>query len=119
MTAVEFLGHVGGVGIDMEISKNFQRILQKQGFKFKLNTLKLLVLLRNQMEKLMFRKYATFVLPWYPSVCFLFKKTFSFKNQIFYNLVPSLLCSIALYCLSSQPSEIHACIDERKISPVF
>uniref|UniRef100_H0WND9 Dihydrolipoyl dehydrogenase, mitochondrial n=1 Tax=Otolemur garnettii TaxID=30611 RepID=H0WND9_OTOGA len=38
VTAVEFLGHVGGVGIDMEISKNFQRILQKQGFKFKLNT---------------------------------------------------------------------------------
>ena len=38
MTAVEFLGHVGGIGIDMEISKNFQRILQKQGFKFKLNT---------------------------------------------------------------------------------
>lgn len=36
--AVEFLGHVGGVGIDMEISKTFQRILQKQGFKFKLNT---------------------------------------------------------------------------------
>ncbi|OCT89120.1 dihydrolipoyl dehydrogenase, mitochondrial [Xenopus laevis] len=38
VTAVEFLGHVGGVGIDMEISKNFQRILQKQGLKFKLNT---------------------------------------------------------------------------------
>lgn len=38
MTAVEFLGHVGGLGIDMEISKNFQRILQKQGLKFKLNT---------------------------------------------------------------------------------
>ena len=38
VTAVEFLGHVGGVGIDTEISKNFQRILQKQGFKFKLNT---------------------------------------------------------------------------------
>ncbi|VFV38201.1 dihydrolipoyl mitochondrial [Lynx pardinus] len=38
VTAVEFLGHVGGVKIDMEISKNFQRILQKQGFKFKLNT---------------------------------------------------------------------------------
>ncbi|XP_043821168.1 dihydrolipoyl dehydrogenase, mitochondrial [Dromiciops gliroides] len=38
VTAVEFLGHVGGMGIDMEISKNFQRILQKQGFKFKLNT---------------------------------------------------------------------------------
>nr|XP_031535456.1 dihydrolipoyl dehydrogenase, mitochondrial [Vicugna pacos] len=38
VTAVEFLGHVGGIGIDMEISKNFQRILQKQGFKFKMNT---------------------------------------------------------------------------------
>ncbi|TKC48980.1 hypothetical protein EI555_004189, partial [Monodon monoceros] len=38
VTAVEFWGHVGGIGIDMEISKNFQRILHKQGFKFKLNT---------------------------------------------------------------------------------
>ncbi|XP_006805472.1 dihydrolipoyl dehydrogenase, mitochondrial [Neolamprologus brichardi] len=38
VTAVEFLGHVGGMGIDMEISKNFQRILQKQGLKFKLGT---------------------------------------------------------------------------------
>lgn len=38
VTAVEFLGHVGGMGIDMEISKNFQRICQKQGIKFKLNT---------------------------------------------------------------------------------
>ncbi|XP_001641722.2 dihydrolipoyl dehydrogenase, mitochondrial isoform X1 [Nematostella vectensis] len=38
VTAVEFLGHIGGIGIDMEISKNFQRILQKQGMKFKLNT---------------------------------------------------------------------------------
>nr|XP_010945751.1 dihydrolipoyl dehydrogenase, mitochondrial [Camelus bactrianus] len=38
VTAVEFLGHIGGIGIDMEISKNFQRILQKQGFKFKMNT---------------------------------------------------------------------------------
>uniref|UniRef100_A0A6Q2X5L8 Dihydrolipoyl dehydrogenase, mitochondrial n=1 Tax=Esox lucius TaxID=8010 RepID=A0A6Q2X5L8_ESOLU len=38
VTAVEFLGHVGGMGIDMEISKNFQRILQKQGIKFKLGT---------------------------------------------------------------------------------
>uniref|UniRef100_A0A8C5BTH5 dihydrolipoyl dehydrogenase n=1 Tax=Gadus morhua TaxID=8049 RepID=A0A8C5BTH5_GADMO len=38
VTAVEFLGHVGGLGIDMEISKNFQRILQKQGMKFKLGT---------------------------------------------------------------------------------
>uniref|UniRef100_A0A8P4K3F1 Dihydrolipoyl dehydrogenase n=1 Tax=Dicentrarchus labrax TaxID=13489 RepID=A0A8P4K3F1_DICLA len=38
VTAVEFLGHVGGMGIDMEMSKTFQRILQKQGFKFKLST---------------------------------------------------------------------------------
>ncbi|KAG7254054.1 hypothetical protein CRUP_005077, partial [Coryphaenoides rupestris] len=38
VTAVEFLAHVGGLGIDMEISKNFQRILQKQGMKFKLGT---------------------------------------------------------------------------------
>ncbi|XP_041935075.1 dihydrolipoyl dehydrogenase, mitochondrial-like [Alosa sapidissima] len=38
VTAVEFLGHVGGMGIDMEISKGFQRILQKQGLKFKLGT---------------------------------------------------------------------------------
>lgn len=38
VTAVEFLGHIGGVGIDMEVAKNFQRILQKQGMKFKLNT---------------------------------------------------------------------------------
>merc|ERR1712168_1481424 len=26
VTAVEFLGHVGGMGIDMDISKQFQRI---------------------------------------------------------------------------------------------
>merc|ERR1719245_818368 len=38
VTAVEFLGHVGGMGIDMEISKQFQRICTKQGLKFKLNT---------------------------------------------------------------------------------
>merc|ERR1712223_453313 len=38
VTAVEFLGHVGGMGIDMEVSKQFQRICQKQGLKFKLNT---------------------------------------------------------------------------------
>lgn len=25
VVAVEFLGHVGGMGIDMEVSKNFQR----------------------------------------------------------------------------------------------
>ncbi|KAG8797120.1 dihydrolipoamide dehydrogenase precursor [Serendipita sp. 399] len=38
VTVVEFLGGIGGVGIDEEIAKNFQKILQKQGFKFKLNT---------------------------------------------------------------------------------
>lgn len=38
VTAVEFLGHVGGMGIDMEISKQFQRVCTKQGLKFKLNT---------------------------------------------------------------------------------
>lgn len=37
VTAVEFLGHVGGMGIDAEVSKTFQRLLQKQGIKFKLN----------------------------------------------------------------------------------
>merc|ERR1711976_753436 len=38
VTAIEFLGHVGGMGIDMDISKSFQRIMTKQGLKFKLNT---------------------------------------------------------------------------------
>lgn len=38
VTCVEFLSHIGGMGIDMEISKNFQKILTKQGLKFKLDT---------------------------------------------------------------------------------
>ncbi|VDL82413.1 unnamed protein product [Nippostrongylus brasiliensis] len=38
VTAVEFLGHIGGFGIDMEVAKTFQRILAKQGLKFLLNT---------------------------------------------------------------------------------
>ncbi|KAI6175256.1 Dihydrolipoyl dehydrogenase [Aphelenchoides fujianensis] len=38
VTAVEFLGAVGGAGMDGEVAKNFQRILTKQGFKFMLNT---------------------------------------------------------------------------------
>lgn len=38
VTAVEFMGSIGGVGIDGEVSKTFQRILTKQGLKFKLNT---------------------------------------------------------------------------------
>ena len=36
VTAVEFLNHIGGVGVDGEVSKQFQRILGKQGMKFKL-----------------------------------------------------------------------------------
>jgi dihydrolipoamide dehydrogenase len=37
VTVVEFLPQIGG-GLDSEITKNFQRILKKQGFKFMLNT---------------------------------------------------------------------------------
>jgi len=36
VTAVEFLTNIGGLGIDLEIAKGFQRTLTKQGFKFKL-----------------------------------------------------------------------------------
>ncbi|CAF0733705.1 unnamed protein product [Didymodactylos carnosus] len=35
---VEFLSHIGGLGIDMEISKQFQKVLTKQGLKFKMDT---------------------------------------------------------------------------------
>ncbi|KAF7419265.1 dihydrolipoamide dehydrogenase precursor [Pleurotus ostreatus] len=38
VTVVEFLGAIGGVGIDEEVAKQFQKILSKQGIKFKLNT---------------------------------------------------------------------------------
>ncbi|KAF6779424.1 hypothetical protein AHF37_01869 [Paragonimus kellicotti] len=38
VTCVEFLGHIGGLGVDMEISKALQRILAKQGLNFMLNT---------------------------------------------------------------------------------
>ncbi|TFK64527.1 dihydrolipoamide dehydrogenase [Pluteus cervinus] len=38
VTVVEFLGAIGGAGIDEEVSKSFQRLLAKQGLKFKLNT---------------------------------------------------------------------------------
>lgn len=38
VTVVEFLGQIGGPGMDAEISKATQKILQKQGMKFKLNT---------------------------------------------------------------------------------
>ncbi|KAI0293182.1 dihydrolipoyl dehydrogenase [Multifurca ochricompacta] len=38
VTVVEFLSTIGGVGIDEEISKQFQKSLTRQGFKFKLST---------------------------------------------------------------------------------
>lgn len=38
VTCVEFLPHIGGQGIDLEVSKAFQKILTKQGIQFKLNT---------------------------------------------------------------------------------
>jgi dihydrolipoamide dehydrogenase len=38
VTAVEFLGHVGGIGIDMEVSKTVLRLMKKQGLAFKLQT---------------------------------------------------------------------------------
>lgn len=38
VTAVEFLGHIGGMGIDAEVAKTFQRVLKKQGLDFKLKT---------------------------------------------------------------------------------
>ncbi|KAF3934276.1 hypothetical protein ABW19_dt0202825 [Dactylella cylindrospora] len=38
VTVVEFLGQIGGPGMDADTAKLMQRILQKQGIKFKLNT---------------------------------------------------------------------------------
>lgn len=38
VTVVEFLGQIGGPGMDVEISKSIQKTLAKQGLKFKLNT---------------------------------------------------------------------------------
>lgn len=38
MTVVEFLGQIGGPGMDAEIAKGIQKILQKQGIKFKTGT---------------------------------------------------------------------------------
>ena len=37
VTVVEFLGSIGA-GMDAEVAKTFQKVLTKQGFKFKLNT---------------------------------------------------------------------------------
>ncbi|KAH9821246.1 hypothetical protein DFH28DRAFT_1217925 [Melampsora americana] len=38
VTVVEYLSTIGGQGIDGEVAKSFQKILSKQGIKFKLNT---------------------------------------------------------------------------------
>lgn len=38
VTVVEFINTIGGAGMDGEVSKAFQKILQKQGLKFKLQT---------------------------------------------------------------------------------
>ncbi|KAF2203055.1 dihydrolipoyl dehydrogenase [Delitschia confertaspora ATCC 74209] len=38
VTVVEYLGQIGGPGMDAEISKMIQKMLTKQGMKFKLNT---------------------------------------------------------------------------------
>lgn len=38
VTVVEFLGQIGGPGMDTEIAKATQRLLKKQGMEFKLNT---------------------------------------------------------------------------------
>lgn len=38
VSIVEFMGGIGGPGIDADLAKQFQKILTKQGLKFKLNT---------------------------------------------------------------------------------
>ncbi|XP_022920870.1 dihydrolipoyl dehydrogenase, mitochondrial [Onthophagus taurus] len=38
VTAIEFMTSIGGVGIDGEVSKTFQKILGKQGLQFKMGT---------------------------------------------------------------------------------
>lgn len=38
VTVVEFLGQIGGPGMDTDMAKTMQRILTKQGMKFKLKT---------------------------------------------------------------------------------
>lgn len=38
VTAIEFLPSIGGMGIDAEVSKTLQKIMTKQGLKFRLNT---------------------------------------------------------------------------------
>ena len=38
VTAIEFLTSIGGIGIDGEVAKTFQKILTKQGLKFRMGT---------------------------------------------------------------------------------
>ena len=38
VTVVEYLGQIGGPGMDADVAKAAQKVLQKQGMKFKLNT---------------------------------------------------------------------------------
>lgn len=38
VTVVEYLGQIGGPGMDKDVAKQAQKLLQKQGMKFKLNT---------------------------------------------------------------------------------
>lgn len=38
VTAIEFMNSIGGVGIDGEVAKTFQKVLTKQGLQFKLGT---------------------------------------------------------------------------------
>lgn len=38
VTAIEYMSAIGGMGIDAEVAKQFQRILAKQGMQFKLGT---------------------------------------------------------------------------------
>mmetsp|Transcript_133409 Transcript_133409/g.345347 ORF Transcript_133409/g.345347 Transcript_133409/m.345347 type:complete len:491 (+) Transcript_133409:112-1584(+) len=38
VTVVEFLGSIGGLGIDAEVAKQFMALLKKQGLKFKMKT---------------------------------------------------------------------------------
>lgn len=37
VTAVEFMPTIGGAGIDLEVSKAFQKLLTKQGIKYQVN----------------------------------------------------------------------------------
>lgn len=38
VTVVEYLGQIGGPGMDAEVAKASQKMLKKQGMNFKLNT---------------------------------------------------------------------------------